>query len=173
MQFLELAERRRSVRRFQATPVPRKALQKVLQAANRAPSAGGLQAYEIVIVEEQDRRSALAEAAYQQDFVASAPFVLVFFANPNRNAARYGKRGVSLYCIQDATIAAAYAQLAAAALALASCWVGAFDERKVARLLGATDYLRPIAMLPIGYPAEEPQAIPRRALDALVRHERF
>jgi nitroreductase len=173
MEFHELVTARRSVRRYQRKVVPRAALETILEAANRAPSAGGLQAYEIVLVERQDTRSALAQAAYGQDSLTSAPAVLVFFANPRRNASRYKDRGVSLYSVQDATIAAAYAQLAAAAQGLGSCWVGAFDETNVAEILGAPRGMRPVAMLPIGYSDETPHAVPRRGIHHLVWHEKF
>lgn len=173
MRFSELVEKRRSVRRYRPQPVRRAQLETILEAANRAPSAGGLQAYEIVVVERQDTRSALAEAAYRQNSVASAPAVLVFFANPRRNVSRYGDRGVSLYCIQDATIAAAYAQLQAAAQGLGSCWVGAFDETSVCEILAAPSSVRPVVMLPIGYSDEEPAAVPRRGIDHLVWNEHF
>jgi nitroreductase len=173
MEFHDLVNARRSVRRYQRNPVPRAALEAILEAANRAPSAGGLQAYEIVVVERQDTRSALAQAAHRQDSVATAPVVLVFVANPRRNASRYGDRGVSLYSVQDATIAAAYAQLAAAAQGLGSCWVGAFDESKVGEILGAPRGMRPVAMLPIGYSDETPQVVPRRGIDHLAWHEKF
>jgi nitroreductase len=78
---------------------------------------------------------------------------------------------VSLYCIRDATIAAAYAQLAAAAFGLASCWVGTFDERLVAGELNAPENLRPIALLPLGYGAETPTRPSRRPLGPIVRNQ--
>ena len=101
----------------------------------------------------------------------SAPVVLAFCAHPRRSAAKYGRRGEELYCVQDATIACAYAQLAATALGLGSVWVGAFDTDAVAQAIGARRDWRPVALLPIGYPAESPEATPRRSLNELV-HER-
>jgi nitroreductase len=80
-------------------------------------------------------------------------------------------RGATLFSIQDATIAAAYAQLAATALNLASCWVGAFDDARVAAILGAPSRLRPVALMPIGQPAEKLKPRSRRPLSELVKHE--
>lgn len=127
-----------------------------------------LQAYEIFLVQDEKKKRELALASFAQSFVAEAPVVLVFCANPERSGRKYGKRGRSLYSIQDATIAAAYAQLAAVDLGLASCWVGAFDDGEVLRILGNPEGLIPIALIPIGYPAEEPKPTPRRKLDELV-----
>jgi nitroreductase len=99
--------------------------------------------------------------------------VLVFFANPARSAAKYGRRGDVLYCVQDATVACAYAQLAAEDLGLASVWVGAFDNAAVSEAVGAPAGLRPVALLPIGYAAESPPPTPRRRLSDILRDERF
>jgi nitroreductase len=173
MGFFDLIEARHSVRAYLDRPVDPQMLRRILAAADLAPSAGDLQAYRIVIVERQETKNALAAAALGQDFIASAPVVLVFVADSGRSRAKYGERGASLFCIQDATIAAAYAQLAATELGLACCWVGAFREQPVAQALAAPAGLRPVAMVPIGHAAEAPERPPRRSLESLCRHETF
>jgi len=145
-------------------------LQTLLRAANAAPSAGNMQAYEIFLVRNAAIKRQLARAAYGQQFIAEAPVVLVFLTNPGRSAARYGERGAELYCLQDATIACTFVHLGATALGLGATWVGAFDEEKAHSALGSPARLRPIAILPIGHPAEAPLPTPRRPLDDLV-HE--
>lgn len=170
MDVFSAMETRRSVRAFRAAPVPPDALTRILTAANRAPSAGDLQAYDIVVVTAPDARAALARAAHDQEFIARAPVVLVFCADAERASARYGPRGAELFCIQDATIAAAYAQLAAVALGVASVWVGAFDPAAVAEVVDAP---WPVCLMPLGLPAESPEPTPRRSLDDLVHRERL
>jgi len=96
--------------------------------------------------------------------------LLVFCASSARSAAKYGRRGESLFSIQDATIACAYAQLAAAALGLGSVRVGAFDESAARDALGLGPELRPVAILPIGYPGEEPLERGRRPLASLAHY---
>lgn len=167
MEFRELIYARRSVRAFEDRPVETEKLNAVLEAASRAPSAGNLQAYEIYKVTSPRARAALARAA-DQPFVAQAQVALVFFANPGRSARKYGARGRNLYALQDATIAAAYAQLAASDLGLATVWVGAFNDTAVTAAVGAPGDWIPIAILPIGYGAESPGPSPRRSLDELV-----
>ena len=146
-------------------------LDKILAAAIAAPSAGNLQAYEIVVVRQAATRSLLAEAAHGQAFLAQAPVVQVFLADPASRAARYAVRGQRLFCVQDATIAATHAQLAATALGLCSCWVGAFDDRRAGQVLAAPERLRPVCLLAIGYGAEQPERTPRRHISDLVHHE--
>ncbi len=173
MQLFEVIDRRRSVRAYRSTPVELPKIEAIVAAARLAPSAGDLQAFMIIVVERSEMKARLAEAALGQDFIAEAPVVLVFLADTRRSELKYGERGATLFCVQDATIAAAYAQLTAAAQDLGSCWVGAFDEARVAATVAAPAYMRPIALMPIGYAAEAPARPPRRAVDELVRHERF
>ncbi len=167
MSLWEVLEARRSVRAFHPREVESDKLEAVLRAANQAPSAGNLQAYEIHVIREAETRRRLAEAALGQSFLAQAPVALIFCAHPARSA-KYGRRGADLYCVQDATVAAAYAQLAATALGLATCWVGAFDDAAVCRVATLPPGQRPVAILPLGYAAEAPPPTLRRPLADLV-----
>lgn len=151
MEFLDLVIHRKSIRHFAEQDVEQAKLDRILQTARLAPSAGNLKAYVIDVIRNAETKLALSHAAHGQDFIATAPIVLVFLADEKRSADEYGLRGAKLFCIQDATIAAAYAQLAATDLGLASCWVGAFNEEAVAKAVGARSRLRPVALLPIGY----------------------
>lgn len=168
MEFHEVIERRRSIREYTDEPIDPSVLERILYVVGRAPSAGNLQAYRVDVVRTAARRRALSEAAEGQDFVARAAVDLVFFADPDRSAAVYGRRGSSLYAVQDATIAAAYAQLAATNEGLASAWVGTFDDRKVSAVCDERK-LRPVAIIPIGYGSEDPRPTSRRPLPEVVR----
>jgi nitroreductase len=164
MDFFKIVEDRRSMRKYAEKPVEEEKLLKILETTNKAPSAGNLQAYEIYIVRKLEQRQALVKASWDQGFLAEAPLVLVFCANPARSAMKYEERGTSLYTIQDATIACAYSQLAAKAQGLDTVWVGAFDEKAVSEILQLPANLRPIILLPIGYAGREPHQRPRREL---------
>lgn len=168
MNVFETIESRQSIRAYRPQEVENEKLEAILNAIARAPSAGNCQAYQVYLIRNSALKRLLAEASLRQDFVAQAPVVLVFCTQPER-AVRYGRRGEQLYSLQDASIATAYAQLAATALNLGSCWVGAFNEEGVASALGISPPQRPVAILPIGYPAEQPPRSPRRPLAELVR----
>lgn len=169
MEFFDVIHSRHSIRAFTSQSIEPEKIQAILGAANRAPSAGNKQAYEIYAVTNHDVLCALRLAAYDQEFISQAPLALVFCANPARSAEKYGKRGESLYCVQDATIACAYAQLAATALGLASVWVGAFNDDSVRDAIRVGNKLLPVAILPIGSAGEEPRIRPRRSSRELVR----
>jgi nitroreductase len=170
MEFFEVLRVRRSVRAYESRLVEEEKLARVLAAANSAPSAGNLQAYEIIVIRDKEMKVALAKAACDQNYIAQAPVVLMFCVHARRSEVKYGQRGAELYALQDTTIACAYAELAIAALGLASVWIGALDPVAAARVTGVADEWKPLALLPIGYAVERPPATPRRPLEELV-HE--
>ena len=168
--FFDVVRRRRSIRKFRPDPIPDELLTQVLEAANQAPSAGNAQAYRIFVVKQYAVRQRLSRAAGNQPCVAAAPVVLVFCADPARSAAMWGAKGGQLLCVQDTTVACAYAQLAATSLGLATLWLGAVIEPEAIReALGLTEDFWPRAVLPMGYPAEEPAPRSRRGLREMVR----
>jgi len=162
MDYFEAVKARHSIRVFQRKLVEEEKILRIIEALNLAPSAGNLQAYEVVIVKDQVLRNQLAKATLDQNFVSEAPICFVFLAYPRRSSKKYGHRGSELYSLQDATIAATCAMFAATALGLSSTWVGAFNEEAAARVVGAQRDKRVIAILPIGYAAETPEATSRR-----------
>jgi len=146
---------RRSVRSFRADPVPDALVEELLELARWAPSAGNLQDWFVYVVKSEGVKRALANAAFGQNFVAEAPVVLVVCADLER-ATHYGERGVTLYAIQD-TAAFVYAfMLLAHERGLGTVWVGAFDENAVRSILDIPPHLRPVAIVPVGYPARPP-----------------
>ena len=166
--FFEVLRMRRSVRAFENRPVEQDKLERILAAANSAPSAGNLQGYEIVVIRDETTRRSLVSAVYNQAFIAQAPVYLLFCANPARSEVKYGKDGGALFSLEDATIACAYAELATAALRLGTVWIGALDLPKIAQLTGIPPEWRPVALLPIGYRGETPASTSRRPLSDLV-----
>jgi nitroreductase len=169
MDFWQVIEERHSVRDFDAErDVPPEMVQRILEAVVRAPSAGNCQPWHFVVVRSEQTRGLLAEAAYGQWFVADAPVVIVVCADPARSARRYGSRGVQLYCLQDTAAATEHILLAVTALGLGACWVGAFDERAASKALGLSASLRPVAIVPIGYPTAHPHRTSRRSLNEVV-----
>jgi nitroreductase len=163
-----LFERRFSCRSFADTPLDRDALLPLLEAARWAPSGGNQQPWRFVVVSGPEPRRQLAGAAFNQDFLAQAPVVIVVCAVPEESARIYGQRGRDLYCLQDTAAAAENLLLAAAGSGLGGCWVGAFDELRVARVLGLVTGWRPVALLALGYSAERELQRSRRPIDEVV-----
>lgn len=168
MGFQEIAKNRHSIRAYLAKEIEEDKLNQILEAARAAPSAGNLQAYKIFVIKEAALKREVGRAAFDQDFVGESAVILIFCQDAYQSAKKYSTRGEKLYSIQDATIACAYAQLAASDLGLGACWVGAFDEEEVKKIIRIPQTLRPIVLLPIGYPTESPETKDRRPLSELI-----
>jgi FMN reductase [NAD(P)H] len=158
---------RRSQRKFEKREVETSKLEMIFAAADTAPTAGGFQGFEIYHVSNEQIKMKLVVAANNQPYV-NAPVVLVFLMNPNRIKMNFPPEIIKKFSQQDATLAAAYSQLAAHALGLSTIWIGMIDEAKVMDAL-QTD-LVPSSILCIGYPLKMLQPKPKRNLKDLI-HE--
>jgi nitroreductase len=157
-----------SCRDFSDRSVDRSTVAELLEAARWAPTGGNLQPWRFVVVAEPDLRRALARAAIGQGFVARAPVVIVVCALPEVSARLYGDRGRQLFCLQDTAAAIQNLLLAATARDLGACWVGAFQEAEVARTLDLPGQWRPVALVPVGWPAARSGQRSRRSLEEVV-----
>lgn len=167
--FFETVRHRHSIRKYRPEmPVEPEKLHAILEMACAAPSAGDLQSYHILVITDEQQRQQMSDIANRQTFIAEAPVTLLFCSDPKRAAKQYGERGEQLYALQDATIAAAYAQLAVVAAGLASTWVGYFDDAQIKQAFSLAPGLEPVAALSIGYPAELPEETPRRHISEMV-----
>jgi nitroreductase len=158
---------RRSQRKFENREVEEWKLEMIFAAADTAPTAGGFQGFEIYHIKNQDIKNKLVQAANNQPYV-NAPVVLVFCMNPDRVKLNFSPDTIRKFSQQDATLAAAYSQLAAHALGLSSIWIGMLDENRIRQLLG-TD-LVPSSILCVGYPIKMLVPKPKRSLKDLI-HE--
>ena len=152
-EFLRVIDQRWSCRGFELTPLDEDLIWKLLRAMLRAPTAGNIQPWHFYVVTSESAKRGLADAAFGQEFVSQAPVVIVVCVVPSRAGQGYGERGRNLYCIQDTAAAIENLLLAAEALGLGTCWVGAFDEELASKVLGLSPERRPVAMVPVGKPA--------------------
>ncbi|MGI9567860.1 MAG: nitroreductase family protein [Nitrosopumilus sp.] len=157
--------KRRSTRKFSDKPVETTKIDKIIAAADTAPTAGNYQGFEIFYVKSPAKKKLLVQACNKQPYV-DAPVVLVFCKNPSRVKFDFPDYVLKKFAIQDATLAAGYSQLAAQALGLSSIWIGMFDEQQVMDVIGTE--LVPSSVLCIGYPEQTKFPKPRRNLKDLV-----
>ncbi|AJM92312.1 nitroreductase family protein [Nitrosopumilus piranensis] len=157
---------RRSTRKFDKTKVEDWKIDKILSAADVAPTAGNFQGFQVFLVKNKSAKEALVEAANKQPYV-NAPVVLVFCTDPSRVNLKFPPDILEKFSLQDATIAAAFSLLAASGVGLSTIWIGMFDEEKVKKILG-TD-LRPSSILCIGYPDKKKSPKSRRKLKELIK----
>jgi len=167
MNFLELAKKRFSVRRFEAKPIPQEALETILEAGRLAPSAANRQPCHLIVVQGAEQRRKLG-VAYPRDWFWQAPVIIVICVETSRAWVRSDHKS---YGDVDGALAADHMTLCAASLDLGTCWIGAFDPAKVRNILNLPDGIAPLAMIPLGYPAEPERAKSRKPLAELVHQE--
>ena len=172
MELSEAIKGRRSIRAFKQQDMPEETVENLIDAARHAPSAGNIQPWEFVIAKKPDTKKKLAQAA-NQAFVEEAPVVIVVCANENRSSMGYGFRGKTLYCIQDTAAATQNILLTAYSLGLGACWIGAFNEDEAKRALNAPEGIRPVVIIPVGYPDETPSHRRIRPLSQIIHYDGF
>jgi len=166
MDFWQLIEKRRSTRSFLPKPVEPEKLEKILQAANKAPSARNNQSYRIFVLEKEKEKKKLAEACMGQEFIGQASVCLVF-ATWIEDTSVISEKS-NFYAQLDATIACYQAWLAAVDLDLSGVWIGAYRDEDIIELLDLQFGQRPVAVLPLGYASEKPSVKERMLLENLV-----
>ena len=152
MEALECILTRQSIRVYDKKDVPNELIGQILEAGVHAPSAGNMQPWEFIIVKDKKIKKEIADAALKQRQVEEAPVLIIVLVDSEKSGLRYRERGKTLYCFQDSAAAIENMLLAAKALGLGGCWVGAFEEEKVKNILRIPAKLRPVAILSIGFP---------------------
>ena len=169
MTFLDLARRRVSVRAYRPDPVPDEWVDQVLEAARLAPSACNLQPWHLIVVRDPSRRAELGRA-YPRKWFAAAPVQIAVCVEPARAWRRSDGKS---YADVDGAIAMDHLTLCAADLGLGTCWIGAFDPSIVRAVLGLPEGIQPLALTPLGFPAETGGAKRRKALSEIRHDERW
>ena len=157
MEVFECINTRRSIRNYLDIPVEWDKVGTILEAGRLAPNSGNIQDYNFIVVQDEEKRKTIAEASLRQHWMSKAPVYIVVCADLKKSERFYGVRGNRLYSIQNCAAAIENMLLTANSLGLGACWVGAFDENVVSRVLGIPDYARPQAIITIGYSDEKPK----------------
>jgi len=161
MTFLELVNKRSSVRKYTAKPVPREIITRCLGAARLAPSACNAQPWVFLVVDDPVLRDKVASAAFSgafsmNSFARSAPVFIIVVREKSTQFASIGGffRGVQ-YNLIDIGIACEHFILQAAEDDVGTCWLGWFNERAVKKVLGIPKGKKADIMISMGYPEED------------------
>jgi len=164
MEVLDAIRTRRSIRKYKSEPIPEEKLRTILEAARLAPSAANRQPWRFIVIQNKDRKKALAKVANNQTFFNDAAAIIVAIGDPEVSARWYEK---------DPMIALEHIVLAATALGYGTCWIGAFDEDALKHLLKIPAEMKVIALLPIGIPDETPAPRPRKEFSEIFFKEEW
>jgi nitroreductase len=171
--FYEVIRTRRSVRSFKEDPIPKESLDKVLEAARIAPSGGNRQPWKFILVKDDKLKQKMIPVCNNQRFVAEAPVLVV--ACGQRLATNRGGYMGEMGVLLDVSIAFTHLILAARAEGLGTCWIGAFDNEEIKKLLHVPEGYEVVAASPLGYPSEDVFTEPRnrKDLDEIVSLNKF
>ena len=161
----EVIKARRSIRRYEPKPIPREDLEKIFEAARLAPSAKNLQPWRFVVITDPEKKKELAKACWNQMFVADAAVIVVALSDPNLSPRWHDK---------DTMIAIEHMVLVAADLGYGTCWIGAFDNQRLKRLLRIPEQVQVVAVIPMGYPLRgRGWRTSRKRMEEIVSFEKY
>jgi nitroreductase len=169
MELYEAITKRYSVRAYQDKPVEQDKLDRILEAARRAPSGSNRQPWKFVVVRDAATRAKLVPACADQAFIAQAPVVIAGVGTMPERVMRCDIPGDPV----DLAIALEHVALAAVAEGLGTCWIGAFGQDEVRAVLGIPANAKVVAVMTLGYPADKPRPPTRKAISEIVCHERW
>ncbi len=154
MDTLECISTRRSIRKFLDIPIEFEKVGNVLDAGRYAPSAGNLQDWKFILITDEKMRQDVAKACVEQHWIATAPVIILVCTEPEKTKRFYGRSGEK-YSIQNGAAVVQNMLLTAHAQGLGSCWIGAFEDEAIKRLLSIPDDVIVQAIVPLGYPDEK------------------
>lgn len=162
MDVFEAINNRRSIRDYDASkPVPKELIEKIIEAARWAPTAGNRQPIEIVVVSDQEHREKMASVSGYGFYLKDSPIALVVCVNQNKYTKGYETLR-DMYTPMDSSAAIMNMMIAATSLGLGTCWNSVFDKNVVRELLNIPEHVEPITLIALGYPSKLPEKTPRR-----------
>jgi nitroreductase len=169
MNVIEAINKRKSIRKYKNTKIDDEKLKKILKSAQIAPSAANRQEWKFIVVKNKETRDELVVAAHGQKFLGQAPIIIVACSTESERVMPCGQYAYTV----DLSIAVSFMILEATELGLGTCWLGAFDEGEVKRILNIPEDIRVPAMFTLGYADESPTPRPRKALDDIICYEKY
>jgi len=168
MEAFNCIKTRRSIRKYLQKAVEFDKVCLILDAAAKAPSSGNLQDYRFIVITDKNKIRLIADHCSEQYWISEAPLLIIVCSDIERTESYYGLRGQRLYSIQNAAAAIQNILLSAHALGLGACWIGSFDEGFLSSEFGIPEKVRPQAIIPIGYSAENPEEKDKCQLNSIV-----
>jgi len=169
MDFIELVNKRYSVRAYKSDPVEKEKLLSVLDAARLAPTASNRQPFKIIVTKTSRKKTKLL-SIYSREWFVQAPLVICVCGIREKAWVRKDGRE---YLYVDVAIVMDYITLAAADLGLGTCMIAAFNEENARKVLSIPPEVEPILFTPLGYPDDLPGIKKRKKLKDLVHYQHW
>ena len=171
MNIKKAINERFSCRGYKSKRISDKDLNKILEAGINAPNAGNLQAWRFVVVNKEDVKEKITKASLDQRWMMQAPLFVVVCSDLKKLKTYYPDK-FKLYAIQDTSIAAENMMLMAFSLNIKSCFISAFDEKAVKRILRLPDDTEAYAIITLGY-SDEKKSSKRNSLNYSLKFNSF
>lgn len=174
MDFNKVIQTRRSVRSFKKDPIPKEILDRILEATRIAPSGSNSQPWKFIIVKDEALKQKIAFACNNQKFIADASIIVVACGQrlPINRGGYMGEMSILL----DVAIAFTHLILAARTEGLGTCWIGAFNNNEMKKLLKVPNDYEIVAATPLGYPSDVnvfTESKNRKDLEEVVSTDKF
>jgi nitroreductase len=167
MDVSKAIEVRRSIRKYKVNEVEQEKIDKILESARIAPSAANRQEWKFLVVKNAETRDKLVDACHGQTMVGEAPILIAACSTESDQIMPCGQYAYTV----DLSIALSFMILQATELGLGTCWLGAYDENMVKKILGIPDDIRVVGMITVGYPDENPAARPRKTIEEIFKQD--
>lgn len=168
MDVFKAIKNRYSCRSYKAESIPEEKLNKILEAARLAPSAHNEQEWKFVVVRDVKKRKEVAEAA-GQSFIEEAPVIITAVGLDPEHIMSSGNPAYAI----DLAIAVEHMALQAVEEGLGTCWIGAFNQEDVKRVLEIPEGCKVVALMPLGFPADKPKPKSRKKLEEIISYDGF
>jgi nitroreductase len=169
MEVMEAIEKRNSIRRYEDRPVPEESLLRVLEAARLAPSGRNCQDWKFIVVRDEEKRQELGRLSGGQYHVHTAPVIIAAVATDPEDLMPCGIPTSPV----NLAIAIDHMTLAALEEGLGTCWIGAFAQEEVKKLLGVPEHMSIINLLTLGFPGEAGGPKSRKKLEKIVCYDTY
>jgi len=166
MDVFDAIHSRRSVREFKEDkPVEEEKLQKILEACRVTPSSRNSQPWEFIVIRNKEVLKQIGKQAANAQFLAKVPLAVAILTDPRASP--------NWHMVDGALLTQNFA-LAAHALGLGTCWVGSSMNRdKAKEFLHIPKEKNLLTILPLGYPEDKPEPVPRKPLKDLIHYEKY
>lgn len=163
MDFYEVIEKRRSIKKFTHNTISEDSISRMIDAAMKSPSWKNNNSYKFIIIDDENKKNELSKCIINQnddasDSIKQAPLTAVVVANPSES----GVIAEREYYLVDSAIAMEHFMLSATAEGYGTCWIASVDEDKVRKVLSIPNEYRVVAMTPVGEIAENKEHYPKK-----------
>ena len=182
MEFIDVVQKRRSVRSYMDTPVPENLIMQILECGHMAPTGGNLQPWEFIVLRDEADRRAVADTTFQrntfditknQDWIATAPAIILVLGDRVKAAVRYGQQFSDTLVYLDCSACIENMLLAAVNAGLGACYISGFFEALLAKAFDVPPSHQVVGFITLGYEKGTTASRPKEPLDTKIYYGRY